>query len=638
VCGIAGKLDFSGAVDESTIRAMCQVMEHRGPDSRGIHLEDGVGLGAQRLAIIDLAGGEQPIFNEDRSVVVVMNGEIYNYRELRKDLIRRGHRFSSRVDTEVLAHLYEEHGDDLVHHLRGMFAFAIWDRRRRRLLCARDRVGKKPLFWARRGSRFWFASELRALVEDPEIERAIDARAIAAYLALQYVPHPLSALRAVRKLPPASTLAVTERGEKSKRYWSLDYSRKLDWVPRQELEERLLELIREACRLRLVSDVPLGAFLSGGIDSSAVVAAMALESSAPVKTFSIGSPDGGFDERRYARLVAKRFATDHHEFEVEPEALAIMPRIARQYGEPFGDPSAIPSFYLAEMTRRHVTVALNGDGGDEGFAGYPNYRLNEALTRSLALVPRRLRKRAPLIADRLGEGSHLNTIRSRVRRGARLVAMEPWQRHARWMAAFFRTPAVGDRLLSSEFRSSLDGWSPDAVIEAAWLRSTARNRIDRLLDVDVQTYLPGDLLVKMDIATMAHSLEARSPFLDHELLEFAAALPARLKLNRGRHKVILRSALRRWLPGEVLDRPKQGFSIPLARWFRQELRDLPGDVLLDPRAMTRGYFQPPEVERMIREHQEGVVDHANRLWVLVQLELWHREVLEAPTATTQWSG
>src|SRR5437764_7372847 len=387
MCGIAGKLDFVGPIDEPLIHAMCRTMEHRGPDSRGVHVEDGVGLGVQRLAIIDVAGGDQPIANEDGSVVVVMNGEIYNYLELREQLLTRGHRFATHADTEVLVHLYEEEGAALVRRLRGMFAFAIWDRTRRRLLLARDRVGKKPLFWAHRGHKLWFASEVRCLLEDPEVPREADPGAIEAYLTYQYVPHPLSAFRGISKLAPASTMTVTARGVETAHYWSLSYQPKLDGVPRRELEERLLSELREATRIRLMSEVPIGAFLSGGIDSSAVVAAMSEVSPTPVKTFSIGFPEDAFDELRYARIVARRFGTDHHEFQVEPHAISILPRLARHYGEPFADPSAIPSFYVAEMTARHVTVALNGDGGDESFAGYDEFVRDAMLERYLRRVP-----------------------------------------------------------------------------------------------------------------------------------------------------------------------------------------------------------------------------------------------------------
>jgi asparagine synthase (glutamine-hydrolysing) len=632
MCGIAGKLDFHGPIEEQLLARMCSVMEHRGPDSRGLHLEDGVGLGVQRLAIIDVAGGNQPVFNEDRTVAVVLNGEIYNHEELRADLIAGGHRFSSRVDTEVLAHLYEEHGDELVHRLRGMFAFAIWDRRRRRLLCARDRVGKKPLFWARHGSQLWFASTVQALFQDPALPRRVSPQAIEAFLALQYVPHPLCAFEGVSKLPPASILSVTESGAEVRRYWRLDYRNKLEGAELPELRERLWSELRTATRLRLMSEVPLGAFLSGGIDSSAVVAAMAAESSGPVKTFSIGFPDDQFDELRYARMVAEEFATDHHEFRVEPEAMSILPTMVRHYGEPFADSSAIPSFFLAELTSRHVTVALNGDGGDESFGGYPTYSAGALVDGYRGRLPQTAVRGVAWLGRRLEEGGRGQTRRSRLARRMRVLGMPPWERHGRWMSAFDREERA--RLFTPEFGREMGEGGFDAVAEG-WRQAAASNGLDRMLAVDVETYLPGDLLVKMDVATMAYSVEARSPLLDHRLMEFAAALPPELKLRDGGGKWLLKSALRELLPAEIVDRPKMGFSIPLASWLRRDLRELPVDVLLDPRTVARGYFRTAEVERIIREHRDGVVDHSHRLWALLQLELWHREVVEGPIASAE---
>jgi asparagine synthase (glutamine-hydrolysing) len=628
MCGIAGKIDFEGAVDSGLLHRMCAVMEHRGPDSRGVFVENGVGLGVQRLAIIDVAGGDQPIFNEDRTVAVVLNGEIYNFEQLRERLIRGGHRFSSRADTEVLVHLYEEYGEEMVTHLRGMFAFAIWDQRRRQLFCARDRVGKKPLFWARRGRRFWFASEVRALLQDHEIDREVDHSALMAYLAYRYVPHPLSAFKGIQKLPPASTLTVTERGERIGRYWSLDYSNKISDVRAEELEERLWAHIQEATRVRLMSEVPLGAFLSGGIDSSAVVAAMAEQTSEPVKTFSIGFPEAAFDEVRYARLVAKHFATDHHEFNVEPEALEIMPRLARQYGEPFADPSAIPSFYLAELTSQHVTVALNGDGGDESFGGYERY-LSSDMAPFLNWLPRHLQRAAPSLTHLIGEGKRHSGMRTKMNRLAQILAMTPADRYATAMSAFDEVRRA--RLVTTEFASSVDGYRPEEFMSAAWFRSTASNRVEQMMATDVETYLPGALLVKMDIATMAYSVEARSPFLDHHLMEFAASLPLEHKLDGANGKRLLKKTLRRVLPEEILRRRKMGFGVPLARWFRDELRVLPADVLLDRRSLDRGYFRRDEIECLIREHHEQIADHSARLWILLQLEMWHREVLESPS-------
>src|SRR3954470_10861133 len=511
MCGIAGKVDFAGAADPHVVERMCAVMEHRGPDSRGVRSAEGAAIGAQRLAIIDVAHGDQPVTNEDGSVIAALNGEIYNFAELRETLVRKGHSFRSHVDTEVLAHLYEEHGEGMVDHLRGMFAFAIWDTRRRRLLLARDRPGKKPLFWARRGDRIWFASEVRALFADPDLPREVEPRAIDAYLALQYVPHPLSAFKGVQKLPPASTLSITAEGERERRYWSLDHAGKLDGVGFDEAKERVRAAISEATRIRLVSEVPLGAFLSGGVDSSAIVACMAEHMSEPVKTFSIGFPEREFDELEYARTVAKRFGTDHREFVVEPDALSIMPKLARHYGEPYADPSAIPSFYLSELTKQHVTVALNGDGGDERFAGYSRYRANRML-RGLKSQAGPLRAIGAL-ARSLPEGATDNSTRARLRRIAGTVGMAPVDRYVSWMSPFPDERRA--RILQPDVAAELRGFDPTGRIHEAWNASPAADLLDTMLDTDVNTYLPDDLLVKIDIATMAYSVEARSPLLDH---------------------------------------------------------------------------------------------------------------------------
>ncbi|MDX6581822.1 MAG: hypothetical protein QOI10_1006 [Solirubrobacterales bacterium] len=626
MCGIAGLGNFGGPVDDGVVHRMCRVMEHRGPDSAGFHFEPGVALGMRRLAIIDVAGGEQPVYNEDGSVVVVANGEIYNHDELRQSLRKRGHKFDSRCDTEVLVHLYEEFGADLVRHLRGMFAFAIWDARKRRLLLARDRVGKKPLFWARHGERFWFGSEVRSLLQDPSLSREIDPGAIDAYLTLQYVPHPLCAFRDIRKLPPASTLLIDETTAQVETYWRLDYSAKLESPDENEIRERLWEEIREATRIRLMSDVPLGAFLSGGIDSSAVVAAMAEQTTEPVRTFSIGFRDRDFDEADYARAVAEQFSTNHTEFQVEPEAISIMPKLARHYGEPFADSSAIPSFYLAELTSGQVTVALNGDGGDESFGGYGRYLRGTRLAR-LGWLPSGAQRAAPTLAAVLGRPRDDRSLRARVKRLAGTLGAPPWQRYMMSLTAFDRQSR--DRLVSPEFLERLDSWRAERVIEDAWTTSTAETDLERMLDVDVQTYLPGDLLPKIDIATMAHSLEARSPFLDHRLMEFAASLPGSMKLDGGVTKRILKQTMRGRLPDAILDRPKMGFGVPLARWFREDLRDLPAEHLLDPGCLSRGYFRRSELERIIGEHRDGVTDNSLRIWVLLQFEMWHREVVES---------
>ena len=625
MCGIAGKVSADGLVERELVERMCELIEHRGPDSRGIFHEPGVALGIQRLAIIDLQTGDQPIFNEDRSVVVVQNGEIYNYKELRAQLRSRGHRFETDTDTEVIVHLYEDHGEDFVDHLRGMFAIAIWDRRRDRLVLARDRVGKKPLFYATIGGTLWFGSEPRTIVEDPAVPRDVDFDAIDSFLHYQYVPHPRSAFKALRKLPPAHVLTWEDGRVETRRYWKLRYGEKLRFQSAGELHELIRERLLEATRLRLRSDVPLGALLSGGVDSSAVVAAAAKQVPGRLKTFSIGFEERAFDETTYAREIAERFDTEHHEFRVEPSAMEILPRLVWHYGEPFADHSAIPSFYLAELTRRHVTVALNGDGGDECFAGYTRYYGNEVAAR-LDRMPRALARAAARAMDRVGSGPRENTLRARLARLAHAATMSPWERYAMWVAYFSEADRL--ELYRPEFLASLGERSAPSVIRDPWTASDAPDLVDRLLDVDVETYLPGDLLVKMDIATMAHSLEVRSPLLDHEFMELAASIPSGMKLDGRTTKKIFKDAVRPWIPGDILDRPKMGFLVPIREWFRTSLRDFPGEVLLDPRSMDRGYFREEAVRKLIDDHHAGAADNSSKLWTLIQLELWLRTYVD----------
>jgi asparagine synthase (glutamine-hydrolysing) len=623
VCGIAGKVALGAPVDHGLIKRMCDVVRHRGPDSQGTFVEDGVGLGVQRLAVIDLDTGDQPLYNEDQTIVVVLNGEIYNYRELRERLSHSGHRFRTGTDTEVIVHLYEDHGEACVEYLRGMFAFALWDRSRRVLLLARDRVGKKPLFYAHRGDAFWFGSEPKSLLQDPTLPRGMDAAAIDCFLGLGYVPQPFSAFAGLRKLPPAHTLRFQDGRVTTRRYWRLSYAGAPPRADTEELREELRQQLLEATRLRLRSDVPLGAFLSGGVDSSAVVAAMAREASGRVKTFSIGFDVGAFDETAYAREVSKLLDTEHHEFRVTAKAVEILPKMIWHYGEPFADSSAIPTFYLSELARRHVTVALNGDGGDESFAGYDRYVTNNVVGRlpRLPIGPAYLRemlerpKRRPALLRRLA-------------RLGEVLPLTPPERYARFMAIV--GASLRNRLCTPEFREEVGAADePSSIIARAFCSPDAGEAlVSRLLNADVQTYLPDDLLVKMDIATMAHSLEVRSPFLDHVMMEFAASLPPALKLRGLTTKRLLKDAMRAWLPDHILDRPKMGFSVPVSAWFRGPLRELPSDVLLDPRATERGIFRPAEVRRLIDAHRSGTEEHGARIWALLQLELWLRTYLD----------
>ncbi len=628
MCGIAGMARASGApVERETLERMCEAQAHRGPDARGLHFDDGVGLGIQRLRVIDLVTGDQPVHNEDRSVTVVLNGEIYNFRELRQRLRGNGHSFATEGDTEVIVHLYEELGPACVRELHGMFAFALWDSRRRQLLLARDRVGKKPLFYCELPGALSFASELPALMQNPEIPRDIDHQALDAYLAYKCVPAPMSAFAAVRKLMPASTLTYRDGAVSIERYWRLDYSRKQAHRPAEEVGEELRASIRGAVRRRMVADVPMGAFLSGGIDSSAVVAAMAESSPGPVKTFSIGFEEERFNELPQARLIAREFATDHHELVVRPNAAEMLPKIVRQYGEPFADHSALPCFHLARFAREHVTVALNGDGGDESFAGYQRYTTNLALA-ELDRLPLALRRAAGAAARRAPLGGDPRRMRSRVGRFA--IASE-LDRESRYLAArSVFTAAERTRLYTPEYSAMLGGTCAAETVLEPWRSSTAAELLDQLLDADVNSYLPDDLLVKIDIATMAYSLEGRSPLLDHELMELAASLPAELKVARGQGKRILRSALRGWIPDAILDAPKRGFELPVARWLRGELRDYARAVLLDPGSTARGWSNEQEVCRLLDEHAAGTHDHGQGIWTLMMLELWYREMVEVP--------
>lgn len=633
MCGIAGQARAGGEpVSTLLLDRMCAALEHRGPDSRGTHQAPGVGLGIQRLRIIDLVTGDQPISNEDGTVNVVLNGEIYNYRELRKDLERGGHRFSTRTDTEVIVHLYEDKGPELVHDLHGMFAFALWDARRRRLLLARDRLGKKPLFYALRERTLSFASEVGALMKDSDVPDDLDLQALDAYLALRYIPHPMSIYRAVRKLPPAGRLVWDDGRCRIDRWWHLSYLPKTRSASIEEFGETVREAVRSATRRRLLSDVPVGAFLSGGIDSSAVVAAMAEASSEPVKTFSIGfvTSRAEFNELPYARLVAKTFGTDHHEELVEPDAAALLPRVARAFGEPFADPTALPTFQLAEMTRRHVTVALNGDGGDEAFAGYDRYAANLLLAR-FDRLPISIRRCVARLGSHIPPDPIINSTRSRLRR---LAGGLPLDRAGRYLAYTTRLDAGLDRtrLYTPEGRAEVgEGWI-DRAFREVWENANAVELVDCMLATDSELYLPGDLLPKADIASMHYSLEARSPLLDHELLELVASAPPEFKLHGREKKVGFRSALRGWIPDEILDRPKRGFELPIAEWLRGDLGSFARDVLLDPVARERGLLDAEYARGMLDRHTAGREDHSRQIWTLLVLELWQRERIARQTS------
>lgn len=574
-------------------------------------------LGVQRLRVIDLDTGDGPILSEDGSAAVVLNGEIYNYRALRNELAGRGHRLTTKGDTEPIVHLYEELGEGCVERLDGMFGFAVWDRTRRRLLLARDRVGKKPLHYHRAADgTLTFASELAALMSDPSIPRRLDPSSLDCYLAYGYVQAPYTIYRNVYKLPPAHRL-TWESGEISvERYWQLDRTAQVEGeVP--ELEGELRALVSAAVRKRMVADVPLGAFLSGGVDSSVVVSEMAFHSTDPVRTFSIGFDHASYDELPNARLMAERFGTDHTELTVTPDAIGLLPKLVRHYGEPFADSSAIPSFHLAELTRSEVTVALNGDGGDESFAGYLRYLAN-ARTAWVDAAPSGLRA----VAGGAGRSLPAAEGRSGLSYARRMLETLPLGGPARY-AQHVGVFGAGERagLIAGHLGSEVDPTRAESVIEAPWLAAEGLAPLERLLAVDVASYLPGDLLTKVDIATMAYSLEARSPLLDPAVMQFAASLPSRMKLRGIQKKWLLRRAYRWSVPAEILNGPKRGFGVPLGEWFRGDLRGRVEEVLLDS-GVGGGLLQPPAVARVVEEHMSGRADNSARIWSLLFLEEW----------------
>ncbi len=626
MCGIAGIVRSDCArIDRELLERMNEAIRHRGPDDDGYYFSDGVGLAMRRLSIIDLKGGQQPIHNQGRTAWIVFSGEIYNYRELREELIKLGHEFYTDSDTEVIVHAYDQYGTDCPKYLRGMFAFAIWEERAKSLFLARDRVGKKPLLYAELNGELVFGSEFNALLQHRGISRDVDFEAIHHYLSFICVPAPLTAYRSIRKLEPAHSLLWRNGEIKIERYWQLDFSKKLN-ISEEEAGERVVELLREAVRVRLMSEVPLGAFLSGGIDSSAIVALMAQESSEQVKTFSIGFDEQDFNELHHARRVAEHVGADHHEFIVRADAMEILPTLVEHYGEPFADSSAIPSYYVSRETRSYVTVALNGDGGDECFAGYERYAAMNVSQR-YANLSGLLRNGViePVVKALPGFASHPNPVR-KAKRFVAVASMPPVERYLRWVSAF--DEEAKQNLYSDAFRHETANFRTAGILEPWFAKANGAGIVDASLLTDTMTYLPNDLLVKMDIASMAVSLEARSPFLDHHLMEFAASLPENLKLRRLKTKYLLKRVLRKLVPAENLNRSKMGFGVPIGHWFRGAMQPFLRETLLSEKALARALFKPEMVLQIINQHVERGIDHSHRLWSLLMLELWFQRFID----------
>ena len=631
MCGIAGFADLTGSAsrtldaDRSRVATMCDVMRHRGPDDQGVHVEPGVALGMRRLSIIDLSTGNQPIHNEDRTIWVVFNGEIYNYRELRHALEARGHRFYTASDTETIVHGYEEWGEDVFTRLRGMFGIALWDGRTRTLLVARDRAGIKPLYFAEAAGRLFFGSEAKCLLANPEVDRRLDARALDHYLAYQYTPRDGSIFRGIHKLRPGHYLKASAGSVTTKQYWQLPVvtSRHAAAHDERQALDMLRTVLADAVRSHMISDVPLGAFLSGGIDSSLVVALMTQASNRPVKTFAIGFDEAQFDELPHARRVAQHLGTDHHELVVRPDALSILDRVVWHFDEPFADSSAIPTWYVSEMARRHVTVVLSGDGGDELFGGYTRYLPHPRVESFDRLAPGVGRAVAAAAWRALPHGV-------RGKNFLRHVARDPQGRYVDSISYFHADERKA--LLSHTLLAEIGGWNAERNFTAPFERFRGLPLEGQLMAFDFETYLPEDCLVKVDRMSMAHSIESRVPLLDHLVIECAASLPAAMKMPGGRLKHLLKQLAFSFVPREILDRPKQGFAVPVGDWFRGPLRDTFGDILGSALTRQRGYFNSAFVDRVLAEHLAGRRDHSAKLWMLLVFELWHRQYIDHAVA------
>jgi asparagine synthase (glutamine-hydrolysing) len=621
MCGICGKIyrDPARPVEPDLIRRMADAIAHRGPDAAGYHIDGAVGLGHRRLSIIDLSAGDQPMYNEDRSLVAIFNGEIYNFQDLRQQLSAHGHVFKTKSDTEVLLHGYEQWGERCVEKLRGMFAFAIWDEPRQQLFLARDRVGIKPLYYYFDGQKLLFASEIKAILQDPQVARALDWQALDDYLTYMYIPAPKTIFQKIRKLPAGYTLTVSARGLSEREYWDLTFKSN---GARSEADYAagLLAQLREAVSSHLMSDVPLGAFLSGGIDSSAVVGLMHGLMNAPVNTASIGFRESGFDELPYARMVAKKFHTNVHERVVDAQAAGILDKLVWHFDEPFADSSMVPTYYVSQIAREKVTVCLSGDGGDENFAGYRRYKFDVFENRVRALLPAALRRpvcgavsRVYPKADWLPQIFRAKTLLAN-------LSTSPERGYFHTMSWF--NPAMKRQLYKDHLKKELNGYDAFSVMKTHFERVQDLDPLSRIQYVDVKTYLVDDILAKVDRTSMAHALEVRVPILDHEVMEYAAGIPAEYKLRNGEGKYIFKQALNDLIPAEILYRPKMGFSIPLARWLRGELKQIFEERVFAKDAFIGSLFELGPIRQWWNQHQRGTRDYSFHLWALLMLACW----------------
>lgn len=627
MCGIAGIFNAKTRepVSEALLRAMTDTLIHRGPDDEGFYARSGVGLGHRRLSIIDLAAGRQPMTNEDGTVWVIFNGEIYNFTDLRNSLITKGHAFKTLSDTEVIVHLYEEKGQECFRDLRGMFAIAIWDEREKQLFLARDRVGKKPLFYYHDGSRIVFGSEIKAILQVPGISRDVDLQALSDYFSFLYVPAPKSIFKNIRKVLPGHYLVVSPNGLHETKYWDLSFA-ETDNLSEEKWCEKLLEAYQEAVRLRLMSEVPLGAFLSGGIDSSSVVALMHDAVGGPVITSSIGFEEREFNELPFARSIASHFGTDHHEQVVRPDALAVVEKLSWHYDEPFADSSAVPTYYVSKVARDHVTVALSGDGGDENFAGYRRYHFDQRENWLRGWL--RTDVRRPIFGTLAALYPKADWA-PRIFRGKATfesLACCHVEGYFRSVSAFW--PSLKMELLHPDVRHHLVGYDSLNVLREYYEKADTGDPLSRIQYVDIKTYLTDDILAKVDRASMANSLEVRAPLLDHKFMELVARIPSSLKLRGRVGKYIFKKALKSSLPEPILYRKKMGFAVPLARWFRGELKEIAYETIFD--SHSDGFLQRSTTEKIWGEHQRGRRDRSTELWTLFMFRLWQRKFNTRP--------
>ena len=624
MCGIAGiyNLRSGEPVSPSLLKGMTDTLVHRGPDDEGFYCVGPLGLGHRRLSIIDLEGGHQPLANEDETVWVVFNGEIYNFGDLHDELIKKGHTFKTKSDTEVIVHLYEEEGENCFRRLRGMFAIAIWDAHSQKLLLARDRVGKKPLFYFHNGSRVAFASEMKAILEVPGVPREIDSEAVSDYFSFLYIPAPKSIFKDIRKVLPGHYVVASKDGIREAEYWDLSFSRTVELTEEQWCE-RLLDTYREAVRLRLMSEVPLGAFLSGGVDSSSVVALMAALVNRPVTTCSIGFEEEEFNELGYAREIASRFTTDYHEQMVRPDAVGIVEKLVWHYDEPFADSSAVPTYYVSKAAREHVTVVLSGDGGDENFAGYRRYYFDKRENIVRGFLPETLRR--PLFGT-LASFYPKADWAPRIFRGKATfqnLARSPIEGYFRSVSAL--KSELKEQILHGDLWRELSGYDSLDVLRGYYERADTTDPLSRIQYVDIKTYLTDDILVKVDRASMANSLEVRAPILDHKFIELAASIPSSLKLRGRNGKYIFKKALEKLLPSPVLYRKKMGFGVPLAHWFRTDLKDLAHSVLFSGHGAA--ILNGSVVKQVWEEHQRGLRNRSTELWTILMFRLWERQFM-----------